>query len=571
MGPGVLGGSERGREFWVCWSVACSVGVVMARLASGWLTSDGEGGEWGCLGVPAVWGPTGSSPGVPRGVTWWGLKGVGGLIEGGGGGRTYDRLRSIYLQLSFEDPFATKRFVTWRIILNIKAIGVLVRDLIPCSFFIICSAFSSYDWLMKDNGNKDLREGEAARFNIDALRAIMKNSKDALSAAKISTNPNYVGENIASTGVGKGDHVKGFLNPNTESIYVRVSSSIDLKQGATFGIGTVVGDTNLEPQSPLVSPTAPLPLHQSNVDVAATFGVSLSTVGDLKVLIRDIDPGKYEELLSGMTNDKRKVVIDALGAMCDLIKAESASRPGLEFDGTRNETSVSVTIHTSSPEEEWVNVDACGLNNSKKHACGIIDIICNRWDTLLNMQKSAPLLIDNLSGEGVALMTLMFMSWGPSIQVTFLCGEAGTCRSRISFGSRGLIKVNSDGSSVELLLLIFGQVHALPKKVKKRKGKSKSNNGGSVKQTIRYELKVTTSAPKKGTTNEGNASISSSMLKTTGASSKKDNISTSNTFSALNDDEEDEDKAVENVYDESDNLFPNTKTGGNSSFTVAYG
>ncbi|GJV20090.1 hypothetical protein Tco_1369110 [Tanacetum coccineum] len=48
------------------------------------------------------------------------------------------------------------------------------------------------------------------------------------------------------------------------------------------------------PQSPLVSHTAHLPLHQSNVDVAATFGVLLSTVGDLEVLITDIDAGKCQ-------------------------------------------------------------------------------------------------------------------------------------------------------------------------------------------------------------------------------------------------------------------------------------
>ncbi|GJZ22211.1 hypothetical protein Tco_0559250 [Tanacetum coccineum] len=522
---------------------------------------------------------------------------------------------------------------------------------------------------MKDNGNKDLREGEAARFNIDALRAIMKNSKDALSAAKISTNPNYVGENIASTGVGKGDHVKGFLNPNTESIYVRVSSSIDLKQGATFGIGTVVGDTNLEPQSPLVSRTAPLPLHQSNVDVAATFGVSLSTVGDLKVLITDIDAGKYEELLSGMTNDKRKVVFDALGAMCDLIKVESASRPGLEFDGTRNETSVSVTIHTSSPKEEVLihSIDDVATLfgvplNSLKDIDEFTKDLENRWDTFLNMQKIAPTVDDNLSGE-VSPNDTNVQSVDINTKSISYAGDAGTSakdqpkvnsnfchlvadlvfdgfniyipckvveKSRSSF-DRCLIEVNSEADLVDVVTIgipsltgygftketirveyewrpprcdickIFGHVHDhCPKKVvsppivttsnvvtpnvekstdgfqtmgkkKKRKGKSKSNNGGSVKQTIRYEPKVTTSAPKKGTTNEGNASISSSMLKTTGASSKKDNISTSNTFSALNDDEEDEDKVVENVYDESDNLFPNTKTGGNSSFTVAYG
>nr|GEY16377.1 hypothetical protein [Tanacetum cinerariifolium] len=104
-------------------------------------------------------------------------------------------------------------------------------------------------------------------------------------------------------------------------------------------------------------------------------------------------------------------------------------------------------------------------------------------------------------------------------------------------------------------------------KRKKWKGMSKSTNDGqftgpSVKQTIRYELKATASAPKKGATNVGIASESLSMVKTTGTSSKKDNITTSNSCSALNDEDD-----VENVYDESDNIF--TKIGGSSSFTAA--
>ncbi|GKB48240.1 hypothetical protein Tco_0898993, partial [Tanacetum coccineum] len=110
-------------------------------------------------------------------------------------------------------------------------------------------------------------------------------------------------------------------------------------------------------------------------------------------------------------------------------------------------------------------------------------------------------------------------------------------------------------------------------KKKKRKGKSKSTNGGhfaspSVKQNIRYESKTTTSAPKKGVTNVGNTSQSASMLKTADYSSKKDNLSMSNSFSALNDEEEDD---VQNVYDESANLLQNIKAGGSSSFTVAVG
>ncbi|GKA34653.1 zinc knuckle CX2CX4HX4C containing protein, partial [Tanacetum coccineum] len=107
-------------------------------------------------------------------------------------------------------------------------------------------------------------------------------------------------------------------------------------------------------------------------------------------------------------------------------------------------------------------------------------------------------------------------------------------------------------------------------KKKKRNGKSKSTNAGqftgpSVKHNVRYEPKVTTTASKKGPTYVGNTSQSSSMLKTTGNSSKKDNLSMFNYFSVLNDEEED----VEIMHDESTNL--NTKAGGISSFTAAAG
>ncbi|GJS51311.1 zinc knuckle CX2CX4HX4C containing protein [Tanacetum coccineum] len=110
-------------------------------------------------------------------------------------------------------------------------------------------------------------------------------------------------------------------------------------------------------------------------------------------------------------------------------------------------------------------------------------------------------------------------------------------------------------------------------KKKKRKGKSQSINGGqfagpSVKQSLRYEPKASTNAPKKVVTNVSNASKSSSMLKNVGTTSKKDNIATSNSYSALYEEEKDEDN-VENMYDESASLFTNTKTDGSSSFTTA--
>nr|GEW33240.1 hypothetical protein [Tanacetum cinerariifolium] len=109
-------------------------------------------------------------------------------------------------------------------------------------------------------------------------------------------------------------------------------------------------------------------------------------------------------------------------------------------------------------------------------------------------------------------------------------------------------------------------------KKKKRNGKSKSTNGGQfvgplVKQNVRYEPKATNSEPNKVVTNVGNASKSSSMLKSAGTSSKKGNITTSNSYSALENEEEEDDEHVENVYNESANLFQNTKTCESSSFT----
>ncbi|GKE64506.1 hypothetical protein Tco_1518667 [Tanacetum coccineum] len=110
-------------------------------------------------------------------------------------------------------------------------------------------------------------------------------------------------------------------------------------------------------------------------------------------------------------------------------------------------------------------------------------------------------------------------------------------------------------------------------KKKKKKGKSKSNNGDqfvgpSTKQNIRYEPKASTSAPKKVVTNVGNTSNSSSLLKNTINSSNQDNITSSNSFAALNKDVEEGE--VKNVFNETANLF-NSKTGGRSSFMAVVG
>ena len=110
---------------------------------------------------------------------------------------------------------------------------------------------------------------------------------------------------------------------------------------------------------------------------------------------------------------------------------------------------------------------------------------------------------------------------------------------------------------------------------KKKKGKAQSSNvsqvGISVKPNLRYEPKKTTSEPNKGATNRNNVPTSSSMLNSKGLSSKESDIATSNPYAALATDEGGDEDFVENVFDESANLFPNSTTDGSSSFTAAVG
>ncbi|GKF58593.1 hypothetical protein Tco_0172130 [Tanacetum coccineum] len=87
---------------------------------------------------------------------------------------------------------------------------------------------------------------------------------------------------------------------------------------------TCDGSPKVSNSSPLVSPSATInvPRELDSIDVAATFGVPLTTVGDLHKLINDIEAGKHDELLFGMTNDDRMKTRDVLGTICNSIKVD---------------------------------------------------------------------------------------------------------------------------------------------------------------------------------------------------------------------------------------------------------
>ncbi|GKB12503.1 zinc knuckle CX2CX4HX4C containing protein [Tanacetum coccineum] len=165
--------------------------------------------------------------------------------------------------------------------------------------------------------------------------------------------------------------------------------------------------------------------------------------------------------------------------------------------------------------------------------------------------------------DGISLIaTFIAKSVMLDLYISSMCNDSW---GRSDF-ARCLIKVNSEADLVDVVTIgipsFTGMISSKKPSVlsmnggrpcvictvgkkKKRKGKLNSTNGGkfdgpSVKQSLRYEPKASISAPKKGASNISNASNLSSLLKTVGASPKNDNIPTSNSYSALNDEEEDE-------------------------------
>ncbi|GJS62485.1 hypothetical protein Tco_0657269 [Tanacetum coccineum] len=341
-------------------------------------------------------------------------------------------------------------------------------------------------------------------------------------------------------------------NPSNVGNFVSGSTSIDGQGNASkttrmsgranyesqFEASKVTGKCDGSPKvsnsSPLVSPstTINIPRELYSIDVAATFGVPLTIVGDLHKLINDIEAGKHDELLSGMTNDDRMETMDALDDSINLNVDESTipSDPIVKsVDINTKSTSYDGAAGASAKDQPKVNSNFRTLVADPVFDGVNISIPCK-------VVKKV-----NLEADLVDVVTIGI----PSLY------EDGFTKETIRVDPPIVTTANVVTPTIEKTNDGFQTVG----KKKKRKGKSKSTNGGqfagpSVKQNVRYEPKTNTSAPNKVVTNVSNTSQSSSMLKTTGKSSKKDNLSMSNSFSTLNDEED-----VENVYDESANLI----------------
>ncbi|GJS17451.1 hypothetical protein Tco_0411923 [Tanacetum coccineum] len=314
--------------------------------------------------------------------------------------------------------------------------------------------------------------------------------------------------------------------------------------------------------------------------------IPLTTVGDLDVLTKYIEAGKHEDLLFGMPNDKRKPVMDALLAMCDSNHAKNSNVDAIPCMVSHVDDSkiVDALVAKNLNVNESLIVQLEDVLENWPWMIRNSPIILNKWSmkdglSIIASQIDKPIMLDSYTSS------MCIKSWGRS---SFACclieiNAEDALKESLTIG---VLLIKDTGFTIETVSIPITFVTPNVEMTndgfqtvgkKKKKGKSKSTNGGqicghSVKQNIRYEPKATISAPKKGATNLGNISKASSIknqpYKATNTSTKQGKITMSNSYAAL---EEESDEDVENVYHELANLFHCKTCESLSTFTTASG
>nr|GEZ49102.1 zinc knuckle CX2CX4HX4C [Tanacetum cinerariifolium] len=434
--------------------------------------------------------------------------------------------------------------------------------------------------LIEDSNNLKLREGNISTVNLDDLHAHIQSSMGDYVGADFVINPKAT---------------RGFINPSFETDNAWKSDASGLTEGdriradsITFGL-----------------PYCSFPPHQSNVDVSAIFGVSLTTVGDLEVLITVIDAGKHEGLLCEMTNDKRTIVFEALGAMCDLIEAQSTlnlPNDGLLYSIDDVATLFGMPFNSLKKIDEFTKdlkvgkyplwstlanepiVQSVAINTKLTSYAGVTGVSAKDQPT--SNSNFHPLVVDHVfDGVNISishkvikkakhgLKRIMMNSKG----FFFFKSDSRAGLEAVLEGgpwssfARCLIKVNSEADLVDVVTI----------------GIPSLTGNGFTKETIRVvsppivtTSNIVTHTVEKtndgfqmvGKKRKGKSKSTNGVEFSTGTSSKKGNKATSNSYFALeNEEAEEDDKPVENVFDESANLFPNLKTGEISPFTATVG
>ncbi|GKA80148.1 zinc knuckle CX2CX4HX4C containing protein [Tanacetum coccineum] len=341
-------------------------------------------------------------------------------------------------------------------------------------------------------------------------------------------------------------------------------------------------------------------------DGAAWVGMQLRSSPKL---INDIDAGKHDELLSELTNKDRMETLEALDSICNSIKVDRNNADIIPCKVSYADDSINLNVDESTIPSDPI-VQSVDINKSTSYAgvagesakdqpnvnsnfCALVAdpvfdgvniyiprkviekagleavlegcpwLICKspinlkKWlmDTRLLKEELTRILIwvklhdvpiQVFEEDDISLISSFIGK--PVMLDSYTNSMCNDSWGRSSF-ARCLIKVVSPPIVATSNVVIpnaekTNDGFQTVGKKNKRNGKSKSTNGGQ----------FTGPSVKHNTTSN---------------SSKKDNLSMSNSFSTLNEEKEEDEEDVENVYDESANLIQNTKAGGSLSFTAA--
>nr|GEW68171.1 zinc knuckle CX2CX4HX4C [Tanacetum cinerariifolium] len=309
--------------------------------------------------------------------------------------------------------------------------------------------------------------------------------------------------------------------------------------------------------------------------VSDFFKVSLLTPIDIDKFVRDLDSDKIK-VWSMLTKEQRDGVIDIVGVQLESllsdnndITSEKPSDPIVQsVDINPTLTSYAGAVGASTIED-GINLIASFIGKRVMFDSCTSSMCSDSWgrssfarclievNSEANLVDVVPIGIPSLTGEDFTKKTIQVeYEWRPpKCDVCKIFGHVhDQCPNKVV--SHSIVTIFTIVTpTVELLNYGFQTVGK-----KKKKGKPKSTNssqfvGSSVKHNVRYEPKATTNQPKKVATAVCNASKLSSKSKSSGTSSKEGNVTTSNSYSALENDEYEDEEHVENLYDESANLF----------------
>ncbi|GJR71526.1 zinc knuckle CX2CX4HX4C containing protein [Tanacetum coccineum] len=362
------------------------------------------------------------------------------------------------------------------------------------------------------------------------------------------------------------------------------------------------GSPKVSNSSPLVSLTATInmPRGLCNVDVAATFGVPLTTVGDLHLLIKSIEAGKHDELLSGMTNDERFRLVDDLTNL-NIDESTMPNDPIVQsVDINTKSTSYAGAAGASAKDQPKVNsnfrhlvadpvFDGVNISIPRK----VVEKVSTRFEHTL---------YGYFIGKRMAFPVVEYYArnnWAKHGLKRIMMNNKGFFFFK--FDSRAGLEAILEGGpwlirnspiilkkwSMDTRLLkeeltripIWVKLHDVPIQVFEEDGIS------LIATFIGKPIMLDSYTSSMCNDSWGRSSFARCLIEIFGHvhdhCPKKvvspSIVATSNvvtpTVEKTNDgfqtDEIDEEEDIENVYDETANLFPNTKTGESSSFTAA--